>query len=309
MFGILHQLLPNVKRDLYEKVDGKKVSQLNPEESALLPAPVKMHREVNTSDKDAVVIKNSFNSSDVVGMDLDNDTDFKYSDYAHIKKGTGMVTEGLAYLSEQLNLGGEGGADSNMLKLAVKSRVSLIETLYFGHSEHQSANLHLFVKLVVPKSDGPAVVSVNETGDGQMPFNLSSLTKEQDPKNLQTTPLDRSRRSVSYNDDQANASLIAEIWERIGPICLSFKRTFKVYERRLSYGIRVKAIASVSLNIDEISAPQIEFKLKLLIGKRYGFFFFPISKPVLVFQKNYTVPLHNLTDLHIQLPERIIVSM
>ncbi|CAH3160027.1 unnamed protein product, partial [Porites evermanni] len=53
VYGILQQLLPTVKRDLYEKVDGKTTdsNSLSPEESPLLPQSVRMHREANTSDK------------------------------------------------------------------------------------------------------------------------------------------------------------------------------------------------------------------------------------------------------------------
>ena len=63
VYGILEQLLPTVKSDLYEDVDGVKATgskALDPEESLLLPGSVRMHREANTSDKDAVAIKNHF---------------------------------------------------------------------------------------------------------------------------------------------------------------------------------------------------------------------------------------------------------
>ena len=67
VFGILEQLLPSLKRNLYEDVDGIKGAGLNlihPEESLLLPRPVRMHREASTSDKDITRIRNHFNNSD-----------------------------------------------------------------------------------------------------------------------------------------------------------------------------------------------------------------------------------------------------
>ncbi|KAK2565408.1 hypothetical protein P5673_010459, partial [Acropora cervicornis] len=52
VYGILGQLIPTLKRDLCECVDGQKANILEPEESPLLPRSVKMHREANTTDKD-----------------------------------------------------------------------------------------------------------------------------------------------------------------------------------------------------------------------------------------------------------------
>jgi len=53
--GILDQLLPALKRDLYEDVDGQKFasgSEPSPENSPLLPGDVKVHRKADTSDKE-----------------------------------------------------------------------------------------------------------------------------------------------------------------------------------------------------------------------------------------------------------------
>ena len=62
--NILKQLLPTVQYDLYEDVDGEKSDSLVPEESPLLPGPVKMHRKADTSDENSVSIKNHFSRED-----------------------------------------------------------------------------------------------------------------------------------------------------------------------------------------------------------------------------------------------------
>lgn len=53
VYSIVNQLLPAVKRDLYEDVDGERVSpdsELSPEQSLLCSGAVRMHRKANTSD-------------------------------------------------------------------------------------------------------------------------------------------------------------------------------------------------------------------------------------------------------------------
>ncbi|KAJ7389125.1 hypothetical protein OS493_033447 [Desmophyllum pertusum] len=161
IYGILDQLLPTLKRDLYEDVDGVKVTEsqaVNPEDSPLLPGSVKMHREANTSDKDALLIKNHFDRADFLNMSSDIDLDLEYSDFAFINKSNGMVTESHAYFSEQLNFGEqihfEGGDGASVMKITLTSHVSLIESnsIYFGYVEAEAVNFHFFVKLVVPKS-------------------------------------------------------------------------------------------------------------------------------------------------------------
>ena len=283
-----------MKRDLYEKVDGKETPGIKPEESSLAPGSVKMHREANTSDKDAVLIKNHFTRADVAGISSEVDLDLKYSDAAVIKKSNGMVTESHVYFSEQLNLGepirGDGGFDVTMMKITVKSHASLIETLYFGYDDSDAASdfqLFEFVRLIVPKQAAASLVSTNET-ESQMSSNVSMSSEEQID-----APLKRSRRSVYHNVSNANASLIAEIWRRIGPVCLNVKNESKVFDRRI-FGIRVTAIAYLSVHIDEMGMPEIQVELKMFVGR--------LNFTVLV--KNYTIPPQELMGFHVQLPAR-----
>ena len=56
VYNILKQLLPIVQYDLYEDVDGEKSDSLVPEESPLLPGPVKMH------EKQTLQMKTQFRS-------------------------------------------------------------------------------------------------------------------------------------------------------------------------------------------------------------------------------------------------------
>ena len=51
VYNILKQLLPTVQYDLHEDVDGEKSDSLVPEESPLLPGPVKMHRKADIVEK------------------------------------------------------------------------------------------------------------------------------------------------------------------------------------------------------------------------------------------------------------------
>ena len=295
-----------MKRDLYEKVDGQNGSDSKPEESPLIPGSVKMHREANTSDKDAVVIKNDFNRSDLAKMSSEIDLDFKYSEFALIKKSNGMVSESRVHFSEQLNLGqpikSEGGLDVNMMKISLKSHVSLIESQYFGQAEFEVANFHLFVKLVVPKS--AAGVSVNKT-QSQMASNDSMPSEQNDSSDLSGVSLKRSRRSISYNvsfnASSANASLIGEIWQRILPrVCLNVNRTFILF-KRIIFGIRVKAVVRVSVDIGPYGIPEIGVKLKLHVGRQ----------TLVVFYKRYTLQLLRGVGVQLQLPQRkvALVSM
>ena len=101
VYSIVNQLLPAVKRDFYEDVDGERVnpeSELNPERSLLCPRAVRMHRKANTSDKNEVLIQNNFNRSDLVNVSSEIDLDLSYSDLMFINKSNGMVTESHAFL-------------------------------------------------------------------------------------------------------------------------------------------------------------------------------------------------------------------
>jgi len=138
-------------------MDKKQLIQ-NSEESPLLPGYLKMHREANTSDKDAVVIKNHFNRLDFVNMSSEIDVDMKYSDIASINKSSGMISESHAYFSEQLNLGepihSKGDFNVTVMKITLKSHVSLIETDYFGYAESKAVTVPPFCKVGCSKNCG-----------------------------------------------------------------------------------------------------------------------------------------------------------
>lgn len=217
MYGILELLLPTVKRDLYEEVDGEKViswnSEPDPEESPLLPGPVRMHREANTSAKDTVLIRNHFDRTDFVNLSSDIDLDLKYSDSAYINKSNGMVTKGRAYFSEQLNFGEpileNTGSDVKMMKVTLTSLVSLIElTDFFGEAESQSVSVHFFVKLVLQKSkatfsvkDKPSNESTDADSNPTQPSSKtpSPIQQHTDNTTWSNIPLKRSRRAVNLN--------------------------------------------------------------------------------------------------------------
>lgn len=154
MYRILDQLLPTLKRDLYEDVDGEKSEQLNPEKSPRVPGAVKMHRVDNTSDKDVVFIKNRINRSDLVNFTSAIDMNMAYSDSASINKSNGMVTESHAFLSEQMNFGTpihtKSGSDVTMMDITVFSHVTLIETDVLYFAEVEMIRTQSFVKLIVP---------------------------------------------------------------------------------------------------------------------------------------------------------------
>ena len=171
VYSIVNQLLPAVKRDLYEDVDGEKVSprsELSPEKSLLCPGAVKMHRKANTSDENEVLIQNNFNRSDLVNMSSEIDLDITYSDLMFINKSNGMVTEGCAYLSEQINFGepihSKSGSDVTMMNVTFQSNIALTEVNpraggYYAREEFAAVDIDAFVKLLLPQSDGHFVMN------------------------------------------------------------------------------------------------------------------------------------------------------
>ena len=170
MYSIVNQLLPAVKRDLYEDVDGERVSpdsELSPEKSLLCPGAVRMHRKANTSAENEVLIKNNFNRSDLVNVSSEIDLDITYSDMMLINKSSGMVTESRAYLSEQLNFGepihSKSGFDVTTMNVTLLSSIALTGASpraggYFVHEEFVAVSIDAFVKLLLPQSDGHFVV-------------------------------------------------------------------------------------------------------------------------------------------------------
>lgn len=266
IYGILDQLLPTLKRDLYEDVDGVKVTDsqaLNPENSPLLPGSVKMHREANTTDKDSVLIKNHFDRADFLNLSSDIDLDLKYSDFAFINKSNGMVTESHAYFSEQLNFGEhiyfKGGVDASMMKITLTSHVSLLETnAYFGYAESQAVKYQFFVKLVVPKSNPTFSVnrqphkSPSASKNNEMPPNASLPIHN--TTNSSATPLKRSRRA---------SNAIRRIWDEADPIYLSVEHSFTLFEKKV-IGINVKGEGTIWL--EDSSGMELGVRFNLIVG-------------------------------------------
>lgn len=267
IYGILDQLLPTLKRDLYEDVDGIKVTDshaINPESSPLLPGSVKMHREANTTNKDSVLIKNHFDREDFLNMSSEIDLDLKYSDFALINKSNGMVTESHAYVSEQLNFGEnihfKGGFDASMMKITITSHVSLLETgtFYLGYAESQAVKYQFFVKLVVPKSDPtfsvkeqphkPPGASKNTIMSASVPLPAHNTT------NSSTTALKRPRRA---------SNTVRRIWEEADPIYLSVEHSFTLFEKKV-IGINVKGEGTVWM--EDSSGMEIGIGCDLVVG-------------------------------------------
>ena len=280
VFSTLEQLLPTVRRDLYEDVDGEKVvasKPLDPEDSPLLPGLVKMHREANTSDK-SVFIKNHFDRSDFVNLSSDVDLNLKYSGFASINKSNGMVSESHAYFLEQLNIGEplhrEVGPDITMINVTVKSHVSLMETRYYRYAESEATNIHLFVKLIVPKT--AAVFSVDEnlpdtfqnvSNPTSTQSNLSLSDQRDNLTNPFVTPMKRFRRANQNN-------VVAQVWKKAGPTYLSINFPIKLFEKKF-LGIKVKGTAN--LLVKDKNGLEIEVKVEISIG----------GKSLTVFTKKY----------------------
>ena len=164
VYSIVNQLLPAVKRELYEDVDGERFgldNELCPEISPLFPGAVRMHRKANTPGENAVLIENSFNRSDLVNVSTEIDLDMTYSDLMFINKTSGMMTESHAYMSEQLNFGepihSKSGFDLTVMNVTMKSKITLIEASpssgHLAHEEVLAVDIQAFVKLVLSKSD------------------------------------------------------------------------------------------------------------------------------------------------------------
>ena len=281
VFSVLEQLLPAVRRDLYEDVDGENVvvsKPLDPEDSPLLPGLVKMHREARTSNNESVFIKNHFDRSDFVNLSSDVDLKLKYSGFASINKSNGMVSESRAYFSEQLNMGEplhrESGPDVTMMNITVKSHVSLIDTRYYSYAESEATNIYLFVKLIVPKI--AAVFSIDEnladrfpdvSNPTPMPTNVYLSDQRNNMTSPSVTPLKRFRRA---NQNK----VVARVWKKAGPTYLSIKFPIKLFEKKV-LGIKVKGTAN--LLVKNKNGLEIEVKVKISIG----------GKSLTVFTKKY----------------------
>lgn len=234
VYGILGQLIPTLKRDLYECVDGQKANILEPEESPLLPRSVKMHREANTTDEDKVTIRNHFDHTDFDDMLSDIDLDLKYYDTALINKSNGMVSEGHVHFYKRLNFGepvDNGGFKVSNMQVTVDSHASLIESNFLEYEESKTVDLHSFVKLVILNPNFIfSVVNNTEKPTEVEPNAVSNFTG-----NFSGTPLKRSRRAANVVP-----------WNETGRLSLNTERSFTLFAKKV-IGIDIKGEGKIWL--------------------------------------------------------------
>ena len=257
MYNILKQLLPTVQYDLYEDVDGGKSDSLVPEESPLLPGPVKMHRKADTSDENSVSIKNHFSREDFQDLPTEIDVDLKYSDHAVIDKSKGVINESHSNFTQQLNFGepiihNRGGFNVSMMKITLTSHISLVEIKPFIDSEKMS--FQFFVKLVVPNSR--ATFSIYEKS------NRVSANFSQTPSNVSSPS--RSRRAAGDVP-----------WQEAGTPNLNFEHPFTLFEKKV-IGIDVKGEGMIWLH-RSLGNMEMGVRCGLKIG----------SKKLTLFHKSY----------------------
>ncbi|XP_067045179.1 uncharacterized skeletal organic matrix protein 1-like [Acropora muricata] len=257
VYGILGQLIPTLKRDLYECVDGQKANILEPEESPLLPRSVKMHREANTTDKDKVTIKNHFDHTDFDDMLSDIDLDLKYYDTALINKSNGMVSEGHVHFYKRLNFGepvDNGGFKVSNMQVTVDSHASLIESNFLEYEESKTVDLHSFVKLVILNPNFIFSVVNNTEKPTEVEPNAVSNFTGNFTGNFSGTPLKRSRRAANVVP-----------WNETGRLSLNTERSFTLFEKKV-IGIDIKGVGKIWL---KNGAPaEIEVGFHLFIGRR-----------------------------------------
>ena len=249
VYGILHQLIPTLKRDLYECVDGQKANLIDTEESPLLPGSVRMHREANTTDKDRVTIKNHFDRTDFDDMLSDIDLDLKYSDIALINKSNGMVSKSHMHFYERLNFGepvDNVGFKVTNMQVTMASHASLIESNFLGYEESKTVDLHSFVKLVISNTnvtfsvvnntEGPTQVEPAVSYSSGAAFNTSSPSQHHNfTSNFYGTPFKRSRRAANVVP-----------WNKAGRLSLITKRSFTLFEKKV-IGINIKGVGKIWL--------------------------------------------------------------
>ena len=167
-----------------------------------------------------------------------------------------MISESHAYFSGQLHLGelthSKGGFDVTVMKITLKSHVSLIETDYFGYAESEADEFHLFVKLVVPKT--AAILSVDED-PAETPSNVSLSSQQNNSTNSSLVPLSRVRRGNS---------VVAQVWQKAGPTKLNVNLPITLFQKKV-LGIKIKGTTHVS--VKDKKGLQIVVKIKLAIGR------------------------------------------
>ena len=267
VYNILKQLLPTVQYDLYEDVDGEKPDSLVPEESPLLPGPVKMHRKADTTNKSSVSIKNHFSREDFQDLPTEIDLDLKYSDHAVIDKNKGVIKESHSNFTQQLNFGepiihNQSGLNISMMKITLTSHISFVEIKAF--KDPKKVSFQFFVKLVVPKSR--ATFSVYEKS------NRVSGNPSQTPSNVSSPS--RSRRAA-----------VSDVpWQQAGTPNVNFEHPFTLFEKKV-IGIDVKGEGMVWSHRN-----QDEMEMGVRCGLKIG------SKILTIFDKSYE--RSELEDVH-----------
>lgn len=273
VFGILEQLLPSLKRDLYEEVNGIKgagFNSIHPEESLLLPHPVKMHREANSSNKDIIRIRNHFNNSDFTNAssEVDVDMNMTYSDFASVNKSSGMILESSSHFYTELNLGefidnngGRNDTISTIMKVNLTRHLWLVETENF---DFLKINPNVFVKLKVSKA---STFSLNETekfpyntaNSSEILTNFSAPMQQHNSTNSSITSLKRVRRA----NDEDN-QIIREIWAKTEPLYLGAEKTFALFVKEvLGFKLKGSAIFSVKFGSEGLKEVGVTFKLSI----------------------------------------------
>ena len=238
VYNILKQLLPTVQYDLYEDVDGEKSDSLIPEESPLLPGPVKMHRKADTSDENSVSIKNHFSREDFQDLPTEIDLDLKYSDHAVIDKSKGVITESHCNFTQQLNLGepihNKGGVNVSLMKVSLTSHISLVDREFKDFMDTEKVSFPFFVKLVVPKKK--ATFTLHDR-PSQTPLNVSSPS--------------RSRRAAGYVP-----------WREVGSSNFDFEHPFTLFEKKI-VGIDIKGEGMIWIHDEEDMEIGVSFGLSI----------------------------------------------
>ena len=259
--GVLEQLLPSLERDLYEDIDGNKQylhKQPPPEKSPLLPGAVRMHREANTSDKNALLVRSHFSSSDLVNRQLGIDVDVKYVGSAAINKSTGMVSESVDHVTERLFFGeaihSKNGSDMKELNVTFTSQVTLIETDsgYLPQEEVQTVDLHLFGKLRVSYKASAAAVRASEQAHSP-PLAAPSDPTHTPPNGSVKGPQNLSRHQRSLIREKRSVSV-------------PFVNTLKLFEKKvLGVNIAAESKAWLEIKTDRPKEPEfgVNFTLKL----------------------------------------------
>ena len=271
VFGILEQLLPPLKRDLYEDVDGIKgagFNSIHPEESLLLPHPVKMHREANTFDKDIIRIRNHFNNSDFTNTssEVDVDMNMTYSDFASVNKSSGMILESSSHFYTELNLGefidnngGRNDTISTIMKVNLTRHLWLVETEKF---DFLKINPNVFGKLKVSKA---STFSLNEnekfpynaTNSCEIRTNFSAPMQQHNSTNSSITSL---KRRANDEDNK----IIREIWAETEPLYLGAEKTFALFVKEvLGFKVKGSAIFSVKFGSEGLKEVGVTFKLSI----------------------------------------------